>query len=547
MADLTRGYNVPGVYVRDATGPLVTNAAGPDAVVTLVGPAVGFQTSTDAVAISTTPQDLRYRGVWLTDGAGTPEDVFVPIVRKPQGNPLVAGTDYVLTTVYDDNGTSAPHGITRIARGAFTHDADGAPTAVVEDRVQTANGVTADDTTFLVTYAFTSAAYFTPLLFDSYDAIVATYGQPCRSTTTLAPGQKAVLSPLSLAAALAFLNGATSVICVATDPTPVGSPTPEVPSFDAQLRAAYEKTLGDPRVGTVIPLLHDGGAGSLDTLTQYGVDLRNHVLASTDDGYPRIGILGGQAHNVGASAGLFPAFEEVAQDIAAQPGGSRVVLAFPNRLSYYNSATNRPIEVDGFYLAAALGGVLSSNPVQQSLTRETVVGFTGLPASITRLTTKPFKDNLSSKGVLVVEVDRQNRLVVRHGVSTDVTNAITREVSVTRSRDALFDALQIGLDSGGLIGSAIDSEMTTRLKGAVAGILEGLVRDTVILGYTDLKVRQQSLLQGGDPTVIEVRFAYQPTLPLNYIVVTFSLDLTTGNLSLGDNQSSLPAAVTSGL
>lgn len=552
MADLTRGYNVPGVYVRDATGPLVTNASVPEAVVTLVGPSIGFQTATDAVLASATAQPLTFRGVWYQPGPGAPVDVFAPIVRNATGQVLVRDTDYVFVDVLDDQGTSAADRITTVAiKTPLTHKADGtvasAPGAV--DAVQTAGGLKPGDT-LVVTYCFTSAAYFTPLLFDSYDAIVSTYGQPLRQTTTLAPGQSPILSPLSLAAALAFQNGATRLICVATDPTPVLGPDgadvdtdPDLitPTFDAQLRSAYVKTLGDYRVGVVVPILADGQDGSIARMVTYGADLKSHVLSSSTDGYQRVALLGGQAN--AQDAGEPAAFEEVAEGIEA----ARVILVYPNRLSYYNPSTNRPIEVDGFYLAAALAGVLTSNPVNQALTRETVVGFTGFPASITRLMTKPFKDNLSSRGVCVVEIDRQNRFIVRHGLSTDTSTVITREISITRARDALFEALQVGLDNSGLIGSPIDFETTTRLKGAVAGILEGLTQDEIILAYTDLKVRQQSIVNGGDPTVIEVRFAYQPALPLNYIVVTFSLDLTTGIVALGDATSSLPAAVTSGL
>lgn len=527
MSDLTRGYNVPGVYVRDSTGPLVTNASVPDAVVTLVGPALGFQTSTEALLASATPQTLARRGVWYS-ATGAPAGVAAPVVRNSSGTILTEGTDYVFADVFDDNeGVLTPaNRITTVAIGAL-----------VGTTGATAGGVAVGDT-LVVTYFYTNASYYTPLLFDSYDAVVDTYGPPLRSAASLTPGLSPILSPLSLAAALAFLNNATRLICVATDPTPVGSPAAP-PSFDAQLRAAYAKTVGDYRVGTIVPILADGGDGSLETFETYGLDLKAHVEASSGGGYQRVGVIGGQANAVGAVANEPPPFEEVAEAIHA----ARVIEAYPNRLGYYNANTSRSIEVDGYYLAAAIGAVLESNPVSQSLTREQIVGFTGLPASITRLNTKPFKDNLSSRGVCVAEVDRQNRLIIRHGVSTDMTNVITREVSITRGRDAMFEALQIGLDNSGLIGAPIDIEMTTRLKGAVSGILEALVRDEIIGAYTDLKVRQQSATDGGDPTVIEVRFAYRPLLPLNYIVVTFSLDLTSGNVDFGDIQSALPAPV----
>jgi hypothetical protein len=45
--------------------------------------------------------------------------------------------------------------------------------------------------------------------------------------------------------------------------------------------------------------------------------------------------------------------------------------------------------------------------------------------------------------------------------------------------------------------------------------------------YNNLAVRQQTA-PSGDPTVIECKFAYQPAIPLNYITVSFSIDLSSG-------------------
>jgi hypothetical protein len=44
------------------------------------------------------------------------------------------------------------------------------------------------------------------------------------------------------------------------------------------------------------------------------------------------------------------------------------------------------------------------------------------------------------------------------------------------------------------------------------------------VSYTTLQVRQSS----GDPTIIEVKFQYQPAYALNYITVSFEVSVTTG-------------------
>lgn len=530
MTDLTTGYNVPGVYVRDTTGPLVSTAGLPESVVTLVGPAVGYQTITEAVVIGDSPVVLSKRGAWLSL-TNAPAGVFTPMVTDSSGLALTSPEDYSLAVDLSAGG-GAQNSITTISRGPDVDGPDAGTT--IQAGEGTLRGVKPGDTV-VITYCYTDAGYFTPLVFDNFDIVEATYGPALLRVAPALPTTPQVTSPLSLAALIAFSNGASSVICVATDPTPVAS---VVPSLRAQLVTAYGKTEGDYRVGTVVPILADNdSAGSTSLFENYATDLRDHVQSSSLNGFPRIGIIGASSV-YGASAGVgAPAFDVAARAV----GSSRVVMAYPNRVNLYNPNINRITEVSGYYLAAAYAGILASNPVQQSLTRETVAGFAGFPASVTRYQTKQFKDRLSGAGVAVTEIDRQNRMVIRHGLSTDPTNVLTREVSITRGRDALFDALQIGLDASGLIGAAIDAEMTRRVQGAVVGIVEALVQAETIIAYENVQVRQQTVEDGGDPSVIEVKFAYRPAVPLNYIVVSFALNLSTGSISTADSAAGATA------
>jgi len=63
------------------------------------------------------------------------------------------------------------------------------------------------------------------------------------------------------------------------------------------------------------------------------------------------------------------------------------------------------------------------------------------------------------------------------------------------------------------------------------------------VSYTGLTV-SQSAYPGGDPTVISVSFSYAPAVPLNYIQVTFAIDLSTGQVTTqsAQNAAALPAA-----
>jgi hypothetical protein len=199
-------------------------------------------------------------------------------------------------------------------------------------------------------------------------------------------------------------------------------------------------------------------------------------------------------------------------------------------LNYYNGQTNTVIEVAGYYLAAAAAGVMTSLPVQIPLTRKQIRGFAGIPTA-KRATLTPTNKNLwSSAGVMVAEIDRNGRLIIRHGTSSDPTSVLTREMSLVRAKDAMVTLIHDTVDSAGLVGSSIDEETPIRVKGVMAGCLETLVDVGVIVGYLDLKVRQLV----GDPTVIEVKFQYKPAYPLNYIVVSFNINTLTGETTLID-------------
>lgn len=526
MTDLQTGYKVPGVYVQDTTEPMLTSAGFPESIVTLVGPATGYQVGAEVVTLNAvptvngdtttytaTPVVLGVKGIWLDPTSpGAPSGIKAVKVTTTSGKVLTAGADYTLhETLSITEGAAAK--ITDLSIGSISQRVvDGVSAA------QTAGGLKPGDQV-IVTYSYTDANYYTPLLFEDFDRVEAVYGDALLRDSTALPSTPQIISPLSFAALLAFANGATRVICVATDPGDG--------NFDQRLVKAYGKTAGDYRANLIVPILATDDSGDSGAFNSYAAGLKTYVEDSTINGFQRIGIIG---PSVKYGLGNTEALLTLGPSISAK----RVIAAFPNRLNFYNSGTGRTIEVDGYYLAVAYAARLAGQPVQVGLTRQQVYGFAGFPASVNKIMTKEFKDRMSASGVAVSEIDRQNRLIVRHGLSTDTRSVITREVSITRARDALFESLQLGLDASGLIGSPIDAETTTRVKGAVQGILETNTASGVIVDYADLKVRQQTLSSGGDPTVIEVKFAYQPAVPLNYILVSFALNLTSGAVSVTD-------------
>jgi hypothetical protein len=499
VADFTQ-YQPPGVYVEDTTRPLVSPASLPGSITVLVGPGRGYQVRTEAVTVTDVNGQetlLAQEGIFVTAVTGPPA-IAAPVVTTVAGDPLVEGDDYDF--VVTGTGATATTTIERVTGST-----------------EIANG-----DTVIVTYNYADSAYYTPLVYEEYDGIANVYGEAFTTSS------EAVNSPITLAAKIAFENGAGRLMIVPTNPADG--------TYQEQLVAAYAKVVTDYRAGMIVPIfLHgyvsDDGSGDttsdLNDGTAVGsfiTDVITHVEAAAAEGFGRIALIG-----------LDPAYDEVigVDTLATNAASNRIVLVYPTKVNLYNSTANQTIEVGGYYLAAALAGILAGNTVDRGLTRQIVSSFVSLPSSVFQAMTKAFKDTLSSSGVTVIETDRLQRLSVRHGVTTDMTSLLTREISLVRIADSLYQAVQFGMDNSGLIGEPIDEEMPSRVKGALAGILEQAILDNVIIGWDNLLVRQQSL-PSGDPTVIECKFSYQPAVPLNYITVQFQIDLQTGLLAFQD-------------
>jgi hypothetical protein len=513
-------YQPPGVYVQDTSTPVVTPAGSAASLVTVVGPASGYETVTESVALHVAPGvGLQNRGVFTTAVSGPPA-IAAPVVKTSAGLILTPGVDYSFTS-----DTSGGGGATN-AVALLVRLPSGGPST------PTPNGANEGDIVS-ATYSFADPQYYTPQLFDEYDLLAGMYGRALATVAPADPNTSQVNSPLTYAAKIAFENGAGRVLALATNPADG--------DFRTQLQNAYAKLLANPSVSIVVPVLADGvvyGGSTSDAHSASAVenmvsDVRLHCDASAAAGYGRIAIVGVD-RNYDAATEPFPALAGFADD-------KRVVLAYPNRLLANNPATNQTIEVGGMYLAAAYAGQLAYNPVARGLTRMVVRSFTGIPPVVQQSMTLTANNAMSQAGVAVTELNRLGQMVVRHGVTTDPSSLTSREISLVRIADTLFQLVQSGLDYVGLIGQPITVEMPTQVKGTVSTILENARLSQVIQAWGNLLVRQQHL-PDGDPTVIEVKFAYAPAVPLNYVEVSFSIDLTTGDLS----NTSLPAQSSTG-
>jgi hypothetical protein len=474
MADLV--YQPPGIYINEQPEPmpnLPSVVALPPARIALVGPSRGYQQNTETIQMSTTPTPLSKRGI---------DDDTITVTA-------LDGTLYALTTDY----TVTQTGTTSESVTTITRNSGGM--------------ITTEGAVVYISYQFTDSSYYEPYQSTDWDEIQARYGQAIDPTTG------AVGSALSLAARIAIEQGALDLVLVPT----LGSATPSTVTA-AQLKQGLDKLLARDDVGVVVSLAvgiggSDVSAGETKTVAD---DLKAHVQTATNGGQYRIGI-------IGYDTMVTRSFDQAALAINYE----RIMLAYPQAMNWYNGLTNTTMEIGGPYLAAAYAGMMASYAVQIPLTRKLVRSFSSIPSRIRGSMTMAFRNTLSANGVSVTEQTTDGRLVIRHALSTDPRNVLSREISITRSKDALLRLIYLSIDTSQIIGTAADEESPERLRGIVEGALNQADQANVIISWSNLSVRRSPL----DLTRMEVKFAYEPAFPLNQIVVSFSISTTTGAIT----------------
>lgn len=500
MPDFTR-YLPPGVYVdSDAVTPVAPTGVDPT-IVCLIGQGIGYHTYTETIDFSVSSS------VVLAQKGINPASLVVTGVVT---DPSAPGQTLPYTFAATAGQTTADY------RTAVDASA-GLDNSVVTITRETSGKIETANPQVTVTYHYTDADYHALHAIDDYDTFTEIYGPALDATTG------AIVSPLSLAGQIAMQNGANQLYAIALS---------GVGTLQQQFSDAYKLLAGNYAANVIVPLwdgitTQTGIAGMLQSLK---------ALVENDarDGFLRVAI-----------AGFDQAYDPNPTDVAtlaSSLGSSRVIIPWPNRLNLYNGVLNSNIVVDGFYLAAAYAGMLAARPAQMPLTRKFPTGFVGMPTKVQQGLTKSVKNQLSSSGVCVTEVDRNARLVIRHGLTSDFSGGVlSREISLVRAQDSLYNLIQDTLENAGLIGIPIEADTGLRVKSVTSGGLELAKTQGLIVDYNNLKVRQQSP-PAGDPTIIEVKFAYKPAWPLNYILVSFTIDTSTGDSTLTTQDNAISNA-----
>jgi hypothetical protein len=505
-------YTPPQVYVQDTSIPVVVTPLVPSQVVTLIGPALGYRTAIQSLIISAASATaLTYTGIFTTAVSGPPA-VSAPVVTTLAGTILTPGVDYTLTVVADPSGNPGLASTTIVRVSGSTNVADGQQVAI--------------------TYNYADATYYAPQVFTDQQSVINAYGQPFLSVVPVTVNASQVANPLSCAAQIAFSNGATTLLMVACNPADG--------SLEEQFTAAYAKVATTAACTIVVPVFTDDltpGSGTVAAEAMSMAQALNTAMVSAyNDGFPRIGFFG-LPRNYSESDIPVPTF---ASGIASR----RLVLAYPEIVQLYNTATSTTFQASGCYLAVALGAVLSSLPVNTGTTNQVIRGTAGLPQAEISAMTNAFMNSIAAYGVSVCAVNYTGALICRQGLTTDMSAINHQEISVVRQADSLLVAVSQGLQSSGLIGSPITANTVSAVQESVLGILEAAVTGNVIISYQNLTVTQQAY-PGGNPTIISVVFTYLPAMPLNYITVQMSIDISGGLTAIQSQQNASSTGTTS--
>ena len=307
-------------------------------------------------------------------------------------------------------------------------------------------------------------------------------------------------NPVSLAAYLAILNGAMLVGI---------KQVPRSGSDGFASLTAYRDAIDELQgtlPGQIQPDMIEPLRGDSTDLYQY-LKKSNEIMSSIRYRSERTSILG-------VSAGTLP---QAVITMANTLKQTRMRLVYPDMVVVSLTDALGNIQdslIDGPYLAAGLtGSIVSPNvDVATPWTGRRLVGYTQLGRQLDAVE----QNQIAVNGVTILE-DKPPFIRVRHGLTTDMTNTLTKLPTIVLIADEVQRQARATLES--FIGIKFLPGILSQIEGRLAMMLKNLVAAAIISAYTGVK----ALVAPDDPTVANVEAYYSPIFPLLYIVLTFHL------------------------
>jgi hypothetical protein len=524
-------YRPPGVFVEELTSPNVAPILAAPASIGIIGLGQGYIERTEQIKLTGTgPISFVTEGTLPADATMTivtaVKDTYDPghapnadgTYRGPGGGQTGAGEDYDL----DLSGKT-------ITRKAL-------------DDPNPGDGLIPDGRIVAVTYQYVPVDYFEPFLMEDLGSVQTRYG-PAWSNGM-------IFSDLTYAAAIAFENGARFIVAQPL----FARETPGDPSSD-KMSPVVGGASGDPSdqgayanpstwadtfyslrdiedINVFVPVIGQSTDRKVTNAGWLGIaqTAQDHIKYLHDNDQYSVLMLGEDGTTTSLVDGEYPTKAGIRSDAAtlrSRYGGTMAqctaVVNTTKFLRQRPDAVSGTVAVGGEYMACALAGMLASRNASSPLTREQVSGFNGVVDYRSKLD----KTEDGAAGLLVVEQKRL-AIVVRHSITIDTASEQTRELSVVRAKHRMIESLRDTIDTQ-VIGKIIaDAFAPTLIKNVVIGVLEALKGERGLVEYKNVQARQLTI----QPTTIEVRFAYMPAFPINYVNIVFGIDLTTGAVTV---------------
>lgn len=477
-------YTPPGVTVEELTSPSINPLLAASAQICLVGLAQGYQVgnvpavfdSTGAAKVLTAPVGSVFIKVGTTQTFESVHDILNPTAGNGTGV-YVEGTDFTTTLSGDSTQITV--------------------TPVNATQLKIVGG------SLSFSYRFVPAKYYQATRLENQADVEARFGAGFDNT--------GVVTPLSAAAAIAFSNGAQSIIIQALYKDLSGvrvQPTTGESVNATQWQTTFQGLRDIEDINIVVPVFGSG----LSESNQSGIisASHNHVRYMALQGQLLVGIYGEDATTQ-------TQIQTIASGLRTLGSAEQAVVVSPSRFARSNSGGGQNLILGGQYVAAAIAGMIAARPVTAPVTRKQLAGFLTVEDSRDKLA----KDADAAAGLMVIE-QKGGAVQVRHGLTADNTSTSKRELSVVRAKHHMVESIRDTLETQ-IIGSVpADGNAALVVKNAVIGVLELLRARRELVDYTGVQSRTLS----NDPTTVECRFSYLPAFPLNYVSIVFSLDLS---------------------
>lgn len=191
----------------------------------------------------------------------------------------------------------------------------------------------------------------------------------------------------------------------------------------------------------------------------------------------------------------------------------RFWMTFPDSCAATLSGIEQVLE--GFYMNAAIAGMIAQQPPQQSFTNFPMTGFTRVLGSSDTFSERQLNVMAAGGAYIIVQDSQSAPLIARMALTTDLTSIETRTDSITKVVDFTAKFTRKGIRN--FIGRFnITQAFLDSLGSVIQGLIGFLVETGVLIGGT-----LNNLIQDEDaPDTVLIDITLDVPYPANYIRLT---------------------------